>query len=514
MNRAGRRIFSGASILLAGVCLARFVEDQAWRRAARRYAAAAGLEPGRPGGAEISHEPAGDLAAAQAFLATLKRPSPPVSGEWRRMARDSMLEAAALRPGWAEHRHLLGLSDDEPSGERARRVLLLAARAAPGAIDYWTALARADLGAWPALPAAARAAAVEVFRRAVESEDFVSDEYAAVEAALGSHPARALLPENPGVLSAAAGSLAERGDIPGAASLMMRGQAAERSERERELADLERRELLGDADGLRRRCGVWFERHPFREQDDAEGRRQLARLLALWPNDRFGSWARDPRARLVRFFLDGRLSALPADPLLRTIESLTGVPDAVRARVMLASGRVGTAQTLARGAIFSPDWDAYFLELARIQLEAGKISEAGSALSKLSFGAREGCEALLARRSIARALEDATAAVAIEKRISAMREPPPEDLAARGSLSVCVDPEWSRDRLLRLVAPPGPPALLAWGWDGGRAGVVSLPERGGTVLVPLTVFAGQRTLWVSFLAGAGRPLLVSLGGPA
>ncbi len=501
-------MLAGASILLAGVCLVRFAEDRSWRRAAKRFAAAAGLEPGRPGGAsETSLEPAGDLTMALAISEAMETRPRPVSEELLKGARGRMIEAAALRPGWAGHRYLLGLCDDDPVGERARRVLLLAARAAPGASEAWTALARADLAAWPALPAAAREATGEVFRHAMESEEFVSNEYAGVESALGADRARSHLPEDAGVLFAAAGSLAERGDVPGAGSLMARGQTAERRERERELDELERRQRLGDVEGLRRGCRAWFDRHPFREQDDAEGRRQLMRLLALWPNDRFGTWTRDPRARLVRFFLEGRLSKVPAETLLRTIDSLTGVPDPARARVMLAAGKPGPAQAFARAAIFSPEWDAYFLELSRAHLAAGRISEASAAMAKLSFGAREACEGLLARRDIARALRDGAAAAAIEEKISTMREPPLEDLAARGSLPICIDPEWSRGRLLQLASPPGPPALVAWGWDGGRAGTISLAGGWSSVDVPLDGLSGRRTLWASFLAGgAGRSL--------
>ena len=146
---------------------------------------------------------------------------------------------------------------------------------------------------------------------------------------------------------------------------------------------------------------------------------------------------------------------------------------------------------------------------------AGLRKELGATHVEADLATREGCEALLTRRSLARALPDEAAAAAIEGKLAAMREPSPVDLAARGSLPVCVDPEWNGGRRLRLVAPPGPAALLAWGWDGGRAGVLALPERDVMIAVPLSRLPGRREFWVSFLAGGdGRPILVSLGGPA
>jgi hypothetical protein len=506
MKRARRLGLVAASILFAGVCLVRFAQDRSLRRSAARFAAAAGLDSDRPGGAvKVSVEPAGDLAAGLTVSAVLGQPGSRVSGKVRAGALALMLDAAAVRPGWADHRFWIGLSD--AAGERSRRVLRLAAGAAPGRSDLWATLARADLAAWPALSAAARSESVEVLGQAMKSEEFVSSEYATIEAALGSGRARSLLPEDAGVLSAAAGSLAERSDLPGAADLLARADVAERRDRGRDLDEIERHRRLEDVEGSRRRCRAWFEEHPFSEQDDAEGRRQLARLLALWPDDRFGSWSRDPRARLARFFLDGRLSDVPAETLLRTLDLLTGVPDAVRARVLLAAGRLAPAQALARGAIVSNDWDAYFLDLSRRQLAAGDVSEASAALTRLSLGARDGCEALLARRGVARALEDVIGASAIEARLAPMRDPPPEDLASRGSLPICVDPEWSRGRFLEVVAAPGHSALLAWGWNGGRAATLLLPAEGGSFVVPLDSFSGRRTLWASFLAGdASRSL--------
>jgi hypothetical protein len=504
-GRRVRPLIALLSLAAMGISILRYAQDLRGRHAALRLATGAGLARTHPEDLQMmALEPGADLAAATAVAALLQGPTVASPGLLRD-ARDLMLSAAAARPGWAYHRYLLALTDAAGEGSRGRRLLRLAVAGAPGLDAPWAALGEAELAAWSTLTAEERAEAPEVLRRCLASEDFVSARFPAVAAVLGRSRAIALLPEEAGILDAAAGSLAQQNDIPGAALVLSRAERAERRERDGDLAELERRRRLGDAEGARIGCAAWFDQHPFREIDDAAGRAQLARLLALWPGDRFGSWPNDRRARLVRFFLDGRASEIPAQTLSRTIESLTGVPDEVRARVAVLAGNLPAARGIARNAsrFGSLEWNPYFLDLARREIAQGRLAEGRAALARLSFSAREGCDALLLRRQLARALRDRAEAAAVEERLAPLRDPSPEDWASRGTLTLCVDPEWGAGRAFEVIAGPGAPAILAYGWDGGRAGTASLPEQRIAFRVPLPALSGQRSLWASFLAGGG-----------
>jgi hypothetical protein len=147
------------------------------------------------------------------------------------------------------------------------------------------------------------------------------------------------------------------------------------------------------------------------------------------------------------------------------------------------------------------------LELARHELGAGRIAEAARALEDLAPGAGDTCDALLLRREIGRRLGDSAESDAAERRLAPLRDPAAEDWSSRGSLSICVDPQWSEGRYLEVVVGAGAPALLTWGWDAGRAGAVSLPPEETSVKAPLQGLSGARMLWVSFLVGGqGRTL--------
>jgi hypothetical protein len=495
-----------------GFSIARYAEDSRARQAARRFAQAAGIDRGRPDETfAMASEPAGDLAVAVAVSAVLSG-ARAASPETLSAANSLMASATAARPGWAYHRYLLGRTDPEKAGERSRRALRLAASGAPGMDVIWSELARAQLEGWSDLSAAGRSEAPEIFRRAFRSETFVTAAIASVAGVLGQSRALSLLPEDAEVLDAAAGIFAQRADVPGASLLLARADAAERREREEGLAELERRAGLGDIEGLYAGCRAWFDAHPYEDLDDTAGRRQVARLLALWPDIRFGSWSRDRRARLLRFFLDGRTSAVSAEALARTIESLTGVPDAVRAHVYLLAGNLPAAQGLARstGQVGSFEWDPYSLELSRRMLSAGKHAEARAALMRLSLPARDGCEALLARRALARAAQDSGELAVVQERLAVLRQTVSGEWGSRGALSVCVDSEGNGETL-EVSVGSGSPALIAYGFDGGRAGTISVAGEGGSFRVALTGLAGQRTLWASFLIGGGdRSLHASL----
>jgi hypothetical protein len=297
--------------------------------------------------------------------------------------------------------------------------------------------------------------------------------------------------------------------VTGAAELLSRSDQAERRERIEELEALEHRRALGDVDGLRLGCMAWFDRHALAGLGDAEGERQLARLLALFPDDRFGSWARDRRARIVKFLLDGRMAAVPPETVRRTLATLNGVPDPARARLELAAGNAAAARALAdeTGEPLAPEWGPYAIELAKREIAAGRLTEARRAIESLDAAGREGCEALLVRRDIARRQGDSTEAQAVEGRLAALRLPAAEDWSSRGALTLCVDPEWSQGQVLEVEIGPGSPALMSWGWNGARIGTLAVPAADGSLRAPLAGLEGQKTLWISFLVGGeGRSL--------
>ena len=383
--------------------------------------------------------------------------------------------------------------------------LKLAAAAAPGLDDVWSALGGVYLENWPRLSAAQRSEALPVFRRALQDSRFVSARFLTLSDALGRQEAMGLLPESPELLDAAADALSARGDLAAAASLLPRRDAADRRARAAEIRRIEGRFQARDPDGLREACIEWAANHPVSELDDPAGRAQAARLLELWPGDRGGPWDSDPRADLVRFFLDGRESAVPAATLSRTLDALSDVPDHVSARVKLLAGDVAGAQELAdrpqnQGAA---EWTLYYADLARYFLKEGRAREARGALDLLSLATRDGCDALLARRDVARALQDPTELAIVNQRLASFRNSPRSlDPAPEGArVSICVDPEQAANQRLDLRLVPKGPAVVRYGWGAGRGGALFLQNE-RLVSVPLAGLSGWRELTVQSMAGA------------
>jgi hypothetical protein len=287
--------------------------------------------------------------------------------------------------------------------------------------------------------------------------------------------------------------------------LQPRRYAADRRARAGEIRRIEGRFQARDPDGLREACIEWAANHPVSELDDPAGRAQAARLLELWPGDRGGPWDSDPRADLVRFFLDGRESAVSAATLSRTLDSLSDVPDHVNARVKLLAGDVAGAKELAdrpqnQGAA---EWTLYYADLARYFLKDGRAREARGALDLLSLATRDGCDALLARRDVARALQDATEAAIVGQRLASLRNSPRSlDSTAEGArVSICVDPEQAANQRLDLRLVPKGPAVVSYGWGAGRGGALFLQNE-RLVSVPLAGVSGWRELTVQSMAGA------------
>ena len=470
----------------------------------------------------MKFESESDLAAAiavRAALSDIAAPVPSVPAVRAReeeiaAARDLVLDAATTRPGWAYHRFLLGRlvgAGESARGPSAPAIpdtwatpLRLAAVGAPGADEIWSALGQTYLDNWQKLSSSQRSEAIPVLRRALQDPRFVSARFLALSAAVGRDEAMGLLPENPDLLRAAADSFSLQGDLTAVAALLGRLDAAQRKARARDLARIEGRFRARDQNGLRTACADWAADHPPPELDDPAGRTQAARVLELWPTDRGGPWEGDPRADLVRFFLEGRESAVSAETLSRTLAVLSDVPDHVAARVKLRAGDIEGAEELAgrpqnQGA---PEWTLYYADLARLLLKQGHSREARGALDRLALAARDDCDALLARRDVARALGDQVELSMVGQRLAALRSSPrrQDSLLGGVTLSICVDPEQVGSPDLDLKLASKGPAIVRYGWGVGREGMIFVQNE-GVVSVPLAGLSGWRDLTVQSVAG-------------
>lgn len=522
-SRPMRVLLALACGVLAAASIASFRREAAERDAAESFVRRFALDMRRPDeiGA-MKYEPAADLAASIAVNASLSDlgGAAPASGgavdpaQEAAAARDLMLDAMAKRPGWAYHRFLLGrlayrlpgaaADPSSPAWQTWATPLRLAAEAAPGLDATWTALASAYLENWQKLSPAQRTEALPILRRALQDATFLSSQFLSISETVGAEQASSLLPENSELLSAAASVFASKGDLAAAKSLMDRADAAEKVERQEALAKIEVRFRMRDRDGLAAACADWANRHPVAVLDDPAGRAQAARVLELWPGDRGGPWESDPRAELVRFFLDGRESSIAGETLARTLAALSDVPDYVTARVTLRAGDVSAAQEIAShpqdpGA---PEWVPYYADLARLFLKQGRAREARGALDLVPFAAREDCDALLARRDVARALKDSGELGIVGQRLDVLKNAARSvDTAAEGAtLSVCLDPEQAGQPVSLKVSAAGP-SIVQYGWGRGRAGTLFL-QGDRVVGVPVAGLSGRRDLTVRTVAGS------------
>ncbi len=445
--------------------------------------------------------------------------------EQLRAARDLMLDAVEARPGWAYHRFLLGRvvyaaargsRNTNPVGRTELWAVPLrrAAEAAPGAA-MWATLGGAYLESWSGLPPAMRAEAPAVLKRAFLDPGFVSRTFLSAATALGREEAIRLLPDLSRPLRAAVEALSRGGDVAGAAVLFGRLERAERKQRAVDLWKIEERDRLGDIEDLRAACSGWVSEHPISDFDHPPGRALVARILELWPNDKTGDWRTDPRGELVRFFLNGRERDVKGEAMDRAVEALSGVPQAVRARVKLLAADPHRAQALTGESETedSFEWTPFFVELAGFELKRGHAREARMALERLAPDAHEECDLLLARREVARALGDGLELDAVSQRLESLSASfyPQGAWSADGTLSLCVDPEQSASRFLTVELVTQSPALVSYGWDGGRLGAL-LVRGNGVVRVPLTGLIGRRTFSIrALIGGPARPVAVFLG---
>jgi thioredoxin-like negative regulator of GroEL len=478
-------------------------------------------------------EPEPDLAASIAAHAALRDAAAPLPSavgldareEEVAAARDLMLDASGKRPGWAYHRFLLGQLAYRAAGpvrdpavskawETWATPLKLAAAAAPGSDDIWSALGGVYLENWRSLSATQRSEALPVLQRALLDSRFVSARFLILSETVGRDEAMGLLPEDPELLGAAADSFSSHGDLAAAAALLARRDTADRKARAAGLRRIEGRFRARDTGGLRTACVDWAQEHPVSELDDPAGRGQAARVLELWPGDRGGPWETDPRADFVRFFLDGRESAVPAETLSRTLDALSDVPDHLTARVKLRAGDAAGAQALAdrpqnQGA---PEWTEYYADLARYFLKQERSREARGALDLLSLATRDSCDALLARRAVAHALQDTAELAIVNQRLTGLRSSLRwQDQGSEGArVSICVDPEQADKLSLDLRLVPQGPAVVRYGWGAGRDGALFVQNE-SVVSVPLAGISGLRDLTVRSVAGAAVRASASFG---
>lgn len=429
-------------------------------------------------------------------------------------SRELALDAARRRPGRAQHRLLIAAVEealDKRAGGKGDPGLWiepfrLAASAAPGLAPIYGALGRAYLQSWPRLNAEQRADASAVWARAFADPDFVAKALMPAGALIGTDAALHLVPEKAPSLRAAYDSLTRSGDLPRAAALQPRLDRALRVEREEELARIAEWLQEGDLESARSACHDWLKRTPMTEFDDPAGRAQTARLLELWPGDKVGPWRSDARAELIRFFLNHREKDVSPDVLLRAADALTGVPDTVRARLRFLAGDPSEADEIRRRSS-SPDsfeWVPYLVEVAGARLARGDAGGARVILRGLSPAAAEGCDVMLLRRDVARALDDAEETATANERLRFLLRSslPPEAWSAAGTLSLCLDPRASAQRELRVGLQADGPAIVAFGWNGGRQGSLLIPAGTTTLRVGVPPLFGRNTFSVASEAGS------------
>ncbi len=525
-------------VLLAAWALADLARDRMERRPARDFTRRFALDRRRPlevGAMRLAVWPDG-AAAAAADAAVDGPPDREASSEQRRLwleaqatrdaelegGRDLMLDAVARRPGWGPHRFLLGravrtLQHRPNHSDRPVEwfvPLKLAGAAAPGMDPIYASLGEAMLESWIELPPEAREQAPAVLRRAFLEESSVASGFLAARTRLGD-AAFALLPDAAGPMTAASKALIGSGDLASAARLRPALLEASRRAREEDLRAIALRRAAGDFSGARYLCETSYTKYPPHDFDDGPGRAQSARLLALWPNDAGGVWRTDPRGELVRFFLDRRETDARPDAMLAAVETLSAVPEVAEARVRLLAGDRAGALDLMKGsgAASAYEWVPFRLAAARAELARGDPRAARALLEGLSGSAAEGCDALLCRRDVARALGEKAQVAYTEGRLQAMDRTalPAEAWSEVGSMTICV-PAPGRRRL-RVEIDAQKPAIVRYGRDGGRSGAALVPAGTSTLVLPLEASAGRQTVSVSTEAGGPIRLGASAFAP-
>ncbi|MGK2857090.1 MAG: hypothetical protein ACSLFQ_07780 [Thermoanaerobaculia bacterium] len=420
------------------------------------------------------------------------------------------LRAVETRPGGAFHHSMLAqLAYTKLRRESADAIArgidewelpaLLGISLAPGNDSLRAFLGGAYLDVWDRVPT--RMAPLDALRGAMRNGRFVERSYRTVAALTGEETAIGLLPDEPGVLRIALSRELRERNVERAAAVRRRLDGAIVQARARDLARIETLARRGDEYGLQSAVPAWAGAYRLEELDGAGARRQVGRIAELWPAMRRGSWASDPRGRLLRYLLDGREASVNGRALARLAEGLTNVPEPVAARALALGGEASAAEELlfssqTRGAF---EWTPAIVDIARAWLARGDAERARRVLEDLAPTARDECEVLLVMRDAA---ESDQARDALSRRIAALTPPriPAASWSRTGSLSLCLDARSRPNRMLHIALDAKQPALASWGWDGGR--VASVVVSGPTSLeVPLDGLSGRRALSVKSEGG-------------
>ena len=398
-------------------------------------------------------------------------------------ARALALDALAARPAWAFHALSLAelvLSDEwlQPVERRRAELWLgpmrLAAAGAPEALGIRSSWAAASLERWPLLDGAEKAEALGALRAAMRDEEFQRLALRAAAEVLGTREAVAALPETTAALATARVVLAGASSFSERADLETRWEAAERAERRHEAAEIASALAQERGDRAVPLARQFLQRHPVELFDDPEAWGEARTVLQAVGDGRPGDWASDPRGGLLRWFLASPLRPGDATGFVRASKGLGDVPDGVRARLALLDGdERGWRRILdASDTAGSSEWTPFLVEFARRELAKGEPGEAEQALGRVSRFDLGECDVLLVRRAVARARgkgpELADIGASRPASFPAAVVVPPWPASGSGTLPVCVDPERDDRSALVVTLVAREPALVWWGWDGGR----------------------------------------------
>jgi hypothetical protein len=536
-----KRVLAVVAVALAIASIVRYSDDRSARAAAEKFVLDFDVDERRPEiastlplvpAADLAADVVADIALSDAFgTVHLADVSPELREKWLRAverlgselnaARDITLDALAARPGWPRHWTTLGelvyASQRRSFGANDARLwqtpLRMGIELFPGDDSATTFASTAFLESWPELTDAARAHAVQGFRRALLDPAFASRSFPLLIAAIGPDDAIAMLPPVADTLRSAFDSFAHNGEVANAAAIYRRWEAAEWASRISDLRELEERARLNDVEKQRDVAQSWLARHRPTDFDTPAGREQVLRVLQLAVNDRVGSWQNDVRGPAVRFLLNRRMTpgsagrrgieTAPGGAIVATVvASMTSVPDPIRARVHLLGGDVEGARSIfdRSDSAGSFEWTPFLLDLAEYRLSQGSADGVHSALDGLSPATHDECDVLAVRRKLAQ-LEGATIPAAPPPHAQTL---PATAWSTNGALSLCIEEGTSRELITTVEAQQ--PALVAWGWNDGRHGVLYLQPGRTNVRVSTIGRTGRQTFFIRTLAGAPATL--------
>lgn len=542
----GNWIIAAVAMALALLSVVRWERDQMGRGAAERFLTTFDVQARRPDeAATLARTPAADLSAnvvagialSDAFgTVHLGDLSPELRGRWLRAvertddellaARSITLDAIASRPGWAAHWSTLGklvyasqrrnvISTSIRDAVEWQEPLRVAASSAPGDDSTATFQAAGYLDIWPHLSDPQRVRTIALFRRSLLDPSFTSLAFPILLDAVGHQEAIALLPQVPGTLRGAFQALVDSRDAARATNVYLLWEQAEWRARVNGLRAIEERSRMNDVEKQRVLAADWIASHPAADFDTEEGRQQVLRVMQLGVNDRIGAWTSDPRASAVRFFLNRRLTLGPGTGLETApggaaigmaVNALSGVPDPDRARARLFAGDIYGAEALFQRSesVGSFEWTPFLLDVARFRISQKLFDGAGMALDALAPAARNECDAVIVRKQLAAALGKNPSEA---PPTPAVQQLPQGSWTASGMLSLCVDPEAGQLQKLTTTIESPAPALIGYGWNGGRQGSMLLPAGRVFLSVPLSDLTGRNTFFVQTLAGGpARPV--------